>query len=346
MTDPVELAQLAHDLRNRFNQILVLAECASLLQGPKMHDALRAIQDAALNGGATVGRLMGQAHQAASLLEVDEAILPIVDGLRALARNTVAVRVEPGATGHAIRMEPDQLADVLLNLVRNACDAMPDGGVLTIRTGTLASATIDPHVFIEVADTGCGIPPDLLPRIFTPYVSAKRGQGGTGLGLSSVRTVIERAGGAVLVQSTLGEGTVFRLEIPSVPWPDAAGGGNGRVILLVDDDRPQCQAAALHLNRADWRVQIAGTMTEALAVLRSPGPLHLMITDVGLPDGTGWDLIDQARTVSAALPVIVASGYGPDPVHRPGVHHLTKPFSCRRLVQLAADVALCPAVPA
>ena len=223
-----------------------------------------------------------------------------------------------------------QLESSLLNLVVNARDAMAGGGVLTISTGNIrlppnpASTADDTppgdYVLLDVADTGCGMPPEVLERIFEPFFTTKKLGEGSGLGLSMVYGFVRQSGGQILVDSTPGEGTSVRLCLPRAragdldgetmpPDCDAAEGGR-QVILVVEDDPEARTMAATILRNQDYVVAEAADAASALNGLQTLSRLDLLFTNVSLPNGrNGFELADAVVRLRPHTKVLFASGH-------------------------------------
>jgi len=262
-----------------------------------------------------------------------------------------------------VRADQNSLEQVILNLVVNARDAMPNGGTLTMSTAevvlddTYASAhlgaTPGPHVLLEVSDTGTGIEKEMLSRIFEPFFTTKESGKGTGLGLSTVFGVVQQSGGTISVESEVGTGTTFKIYLPRVDAPvDAQPASAARsmglrgseTILLVDDD-PQVRAVAKSiLKRCGYYVIEAGNAGEALLHAEAHvGPIHLLLTDVVMPQLSGPALARRLASVRPEMKVLCMSGYTDDSVVRHGVleahlAYLQKPITPDALAAKVREV--------
>jgi CheY-like chemotaxis protein len=253
-----------------------------------------------------------------------------------------------------VRIDPSQLEQVLVNLVVNARDAMPGGGVLTVATANVLlspgerrpeAVDVPPGAWVRltVEDTGHGMDESTLSRIFEPFFTTKEKGRGTGLGLATVHGTVQQAGGHVRVQSAPGAGTRFTVWLPRdrgepeperAPAPTAAPGGR-ETILLAEDD-PQVRAiAARILSDRGYRVLPAADGLEALRTADAhSGPIALLATDVVMPGLGGRGLAETLRSRRPELAVLFLSGY-PEGGVEPGAAFLPKPFTPE---QLAATV--------
>jgi PAS domain S-box-containing protein len=277
----------------------------------------------------------------------------VANMLRMLERiigDDIHLVAELGPDTAAVMADPGQLEQVVLNLVVNARDAMPNGGRLVLRTKRYVQSARragDPellpgaYVVLEVQDTGTGIDPALRSRIFEPFFSTKEGSG-TGLGLAMVYGIVRQAGGDILVDSEPGRGSLFRVFLPASEQtppvktaeagPAAAPAGN-ETILLVEDEAQLRTLAERLLSMAGYRVLAAALPDEALALCRShPGTIDLLLTDVVMPGMGGPSLARAARALRPGLRVLYMSGYTDDELMQRGVSlealaFLPKPFT-------------------
>jgi CheY-like chemotaxis protein len=221
-----------------------------------------------------------------------------------------------------------QMHQVLMNLCVNARDAMPEGGKLTLSAKNVEldaaavrahpAAKPGPHVALNVADTGCGIPPKVIGHVFEPFFTTKLPGKGTGLGLSVVLGIIRSHGGFITVASEPGEGTTFSIFLPVAPDDGEAApsgdtdelpGGDGELILVVDDEASIRIGTRLMLERHGYRVLTANEGSEALAIiLKNREAVRVVFTDVMMPMMGGLDLIKRLRAAHPGVKVIAMSG--------------------------------------
>jgi two-component system, cell cycle sensor histidine kinase and response regulator CckA len=263
-----------------------------------------------------------------------------------------------------VKADRSQFDQVIINLAVNAKDAMPNGGRLVIRTHNVAEreslklqsqgVTPGEYVLIEIEDTGHGMTPEILAKVFEPFFSTKEVGKGTGLGLSTVYGIVKQTGGYIFAESAPGKGTAFRLYLPR-HIPEAAEPapgprpkperprdltGTGRVLLVEDEDSVR-NFAVRALKRQGYEVLEAATGVEAMEVVeREEGRIDIVVSDVVMPEMDGPTLLKQLRLRDPELKVIFVSGY-PDDAFRKSLDpdqqfaFLPKPFT---LPQLAAKV--------
>jgi PAS domain S-box-containing protein len=250
--------------------------------------------------------------------------------------------------------DPAQVEQVLMNLALNARDAMPDGGQLRISTrdvdlaGAAATALgVAPGGYVElvVADTGCGIPPEVIDRIFEPFWSTKAAEGrGAGLGLSTVYGIVQQSRGAITVHSQPGRGTRFEVHLPhavagaipsAAPQPQRPRRG-AESILVVEDDDSIRWLVERSLRHAGYRVHVAANADAALALVEGlEDDLALVFTDVVMPGVNGPELVRRLRELRPALRVLFTSGFADDRAFETAsawnAHFLAKPYSIAAL---------------
>ena len=248
---------------------------------------------------------------------------------------------------HPVKVDPGQIGQVLMNMVVNARDAMPQGGRLTIETrnvernGSASEVAGQPAVLLSVSDTGGGMSPEVRQRIFEPFFTTKGVGSGTGLGLAVVHGIVEQSGGEIEVETEAGKGTTFRIVLPAavehgpdaVRSPAIAPGGGTETVLLVEDDDLVRQFTADALRPFGYQLLKASSGDEALRVAADhTGPIHLLLTDVVMPRMNGRQLAETLQSLYPELKVLFVSGYTDDAVVRRGVHQsevafLQKPVS-------------------
>jgi len=251
-----------------------------------------------------------------------------------------------------VKADPTQIEQVVLNLVINARDAMPDGGTLTIETANAgldenyarSHAEVEPgrYVMLAISDTGTGMDAETQEHLFEPFFTTKKRGEGTGLGLSTVYGIVKQSGGHVWVYSEVGKGTTFKIYLPRVEGVDeyAIAGpasaqtiGGSETVLLVEDEEIVRNLAALELEDQGYRVLRACSGEDATDVARKfDGPIELIITDVVMPGMGGKALYEKLKQSRPELKVLYMSGYTEDAIAHhgvldPGVAFLEKPFT-------------------
>jgi two-component system cell cycle sensor histidine kinase/response regulator CckA len=263
----------------------------------------------------------------------------------------------------AVRADPGQLDQVLLNLAVNARDAMPGGGLLTIETANAeldetyarehAGVTPGRYVALVVTDTGIGMDAQTRSHLFEPFFTTKPEGRGTGLGLSTVHGIVTQSGGTVWVYSEPGRGTTFKIYLPRVE--EQAGGGDAarteavatggaETLLLAEDDPGVRHVAEETLKLRGYRVLVAPDGETALAMARAyHGAIHLLVTDLVMPGMTGRELAEVLGVARPGVRVLYMSGYTDDSVVRHGVlteglAYLQKPFTPQALAAKVREV--------
>jgi two-component system, cell cycle sensor histidine kinase and response regulator CckA len=264
--------------------------------------------------------------------------------LRGTIREDVLVVTELTPNLPRVKGDPPQLEQVLMNLVLNAGDAMPEGGVLTVCT----SSPSPDEVMLVVSDTGIGLSEQTRARMFEPFFTTKEVGKGTGLGLATVYGIVEECGGRIAVESTAGVGSRFAVTLPATREPAETGpsaaeapqpGGSER-ILLVEDDELVRRLTCEMLEREGYSVTAAASPEEALGLA---GAWDLLLTDVVMPVMNGPELAARFAAERGPLRVLFTSGYSGDTmVERgtldPSVPLLEKPFSRNDLALMVRGV--------
>ncbi len=324
-----ELAQgVAHDINNALMAVLGYTELAGDdLDDPEaLTNHLAIIKKAAEDASSTVKRLNKFAKRGIAThgdhTDINEVVKDVVQMTRPRWRDgahkegrSYEVQMNLGEVLPIIG-EPSGLREVLINMIHNALNAMPHGGDLT-----LATCMHDPgQVEIEVADTGAGMTPEVMSRIFDPFFTTRLE--GTGLGLAVSWSIIQRHGGTIVVESTVGVGTRFLIRLPvtltdrpEVPLPSPAkrllNATPGTPILIVDDESIVSGVLSSILGRHGYRVTIANSAQEALVALRAEGAAYrLVMTDHGMPGMNGLQLIAEIQNTHPGLPTLLLTGWG------------------------------------
>ncbi len=275
--------------------------------------------------------------------------------LARLLGEDIDLRTELDPLAGHVRADRGQLEQVLVNLAINARDAMPGGGMLTIAThaeeAVPDAAGAGRYTVIEVSDTGCGIPEASLPRIFEAFFTTK--QVGTGLGLSTVQSIVEQCGGQITVRTTPGEGSTFSVFLPQVEEPRAAAPSpqprslEGKETILLVEDEPSVRHMVREILRlGGFTVLEAESGDQALEVSSQwPGDIHVLLTDLVMPGMSGRELAETLCPLRPEMQVIYMSGYTDDHVLRHGVFmeqhaFLQKPFTAAQLAERLEEQAL------
>ncbi|WP_417525903.1 ATP-binding protein [Marinovum sp.] len=367
------IGQLAGGVAHDFNNLLtaISGHCDLLLlrhdQGDPNYGDLVQINQNANRAAALVGQLLAFSRKQTlcpEVLDLRDTLADLTHLLNRLVGERVVLALDHDPVLRTIRADKRQLEQVLMNLVVNARDAMPEGGEIRITTEGLtldaplkrdrASVPLGDYVLVKVQDKGVGIAPDMLQKVFEPFYTTKRTGEGTGLGLSTVYGIVKQTGGFIFVDSVVGKGTCFSLLFPvysEKPAADAislaleeegAGGpDHDAVILLVEDEAPVRAFASRALRMRGFKVLEAASAEEALELLRDPEiEVNVFVTDVVMPglDGPSW--VRQALVDRPEVKVVFVSGYAQESFHDdqaaiPNSTFLPKPFS---LVELTDTV--------
>lgn len=358
---------IAHDFNNLM--MVVMGHAHRLLHQFAGHPAkteLDMISQAGARAAALTKKLLTFSRRQVfepKELSVTQTIREMEDILQRLIGEQIQiVTVLHPHTGHAM-VDPVQLEQVIMNLVLNARDAMPDGGLLNIETDNVEldetfvkahpGSSIGPHVKIMVQDAGCGMDQETLVRIFEPFFTTKAPDKGTGLGLATVYGIIKQSRGYIDVVSAPGRGSRFTVYFPRVGQPATASetsfakppvaAGSQETILIVEDEQSIRRLMQTVLRDQGYQVLIAADGIEALQVLQTlKGTCPLVITDVIMPRMKSSVFVDSVKAMNPATHVLYMSGYAGDTLQANGVRDdmpfLQKPFLPSTLVEKVQDL--------
>ena len=344
-------AGVMHDVNNALNPIMAAAYLLEMnAENPAaVRDYALRIARAAETGAATAARvgrfirqepLLGSREDVVDLSVMVEEVVAMTRPLWQERAKGGVVKLEPSlATDVVVRGIAGELREALLNLVQNALDAMPGGGVLRIVTQLTPT-----EASVAVGDTGTGMSAEVRERAFEPFFTTK-GVNGTGLGLAEVYGIARRHRGRAEIESTLGEGTTVRLVFPpaspGTSRPASARAARPRRhILLVEDHIDSREFMQSLLESDGHTVEAVRTVQEGRARIADLArPLDVLVTDIGLPDGSGWDLVAFGRDVRPALRIGVVTGWEPRNEQDPACDFtLRKPVGATEfLMQIAGE---------
>ena len=345
---------IAHDFNNLLTAILSFGSFAR--EALAAEDPVGLDIDEILKAGqraqALTSQLLAFSRRkpvAPRVLNVNEVVEGTQRILRRLLGEDVQVVVQAATDLGNVRIDPDALEQVLLNLAVNARDAMPGGGTLTIRT---SNVTVDPmnsvapgeYVGIEAIDTGTGMDAATQAQIFEPFFTTKEQGRGTGLGLATCYGIVHQAGGFISVDSTLGKGTTFHVLLPRIAEQaerrhqvrDPENILGNEVILIAEDDEQVRKIAARSLSLLGYTVIEAADGEEALnQYQRRDVGIDLLLTDIVMPRLGGKALAERLRTVRPTLPILFMTGHTTlgTVFDDPASEVLEKPFTPRALAQ-------------
>lgn len=326
------VGQLAAGVAHDFNNLLmvIMGHIDAALEEPQLPPTVRSSLEHALAGTERGAQLVDNllSYSRRQILRTEPVPLnELVSGDVSLYAQVLGddvelvLRLDPRAG--VANIDRARVSQVLLNLVVNARDAMPNGGRLTLRTTREANAAGVDGTAIAVIDTGEGMTPDVLSRVFDPFFTTKPHGRGTGLGLSTAYGVVRQLGGAITVRSRPGEGSTFQVWLPEAadpraeagdgPTDDAAGGVDDApagVALVADDDREVRRFVSSTLRRRGYQVHEANDGAHALTVAAAiKGPITLVVTDIRMPHVGGVELADELQRRFPETPALLITGY-------------------------------------
>jgi signal transduction histidine kinase/CheY-like chemotaxis protein len=340
---------IAHDFNNLLMALLGQAELARdklSTQPAFVARALEEIERAVEHGRTMTAQLLDFASRRSErpvTLDLNAAVHSASKLLGHLLRNAISLELELDAEPRFVRIDPSSFERALFNLTVNACDAMPDGGKLTLRVSREMRLGAERAV-VSVEDQGTGIAEEDLPRIFEPFFTRKERGKGTGLGLASVYGIVRQNQGEIEVRSVVGKGTCFVLHFPlaeaepriSLPPQLLEKEGSER-ILLVDDNAAVLSVVQAQLESAGYQVSAARSSEEALGIFEAKAAqFDLLVSDVIMPGLSGIELAHRVRERSEHIGILLISGFteqlSPEQLEALRASLLHKPFSRRNLL--------------
>ncbi len=358
---------IAHDFNNLLTAILGSAQLALREVEPNhvVREDLEEIRRAGLRAADLTRQLLAYSRRqvvAPKVIDLNEAVRNLDSMLRRLIREDIELVLFLAPTPLAVRSDPGQIEQVVLNLVVNARDAMPNGGRISVRAESVVLDALQPdnsppappgpYVHLAVSDTGIGLTAEARAHLFEPFFTTKELGKGTGLGLATVYGIVKQNGGFIYVDSEPGAGTTVRVYLTPATGPIAlealatapAPGGGSETILLVEDEAAVRQFARRALETSGYHVLVAPDGVEALAIAeRHAGAIHVLLTDVVMPGMAGPELARQLSAKRPMIRVLFCSGYTDDAtildgVREAGTPFLQKPFAPEDLIRKIRDV--------
>lgn len=359
---------VAHDFNNLLAVILGCADVVldALPPGDPAVKKVEMVRQAGSSAADLTRQLLAFSRQQMlqpRVLDLKDIVGRTEGLLRRLIGENIEITIFLEPSLGCVKADPGQIEQVLLNLAVNARDAMPKGGRLTIeaRNVELDDSYIEDHqpvapgryVMIAVEDTGCGMDRETQARIFDPFFTTKELGKGTGLGLATVYGIVKQSGGYIWVYSELSKGTVFKVYLPLIEQtvqsvgqkePEIEFLGGSETILLAEDSDSLREMAKEYLESVGYSVLETSSGKEALQRAKDfDGTIHLLLTDVVMPEMSGPDLANEMMSIRPAIKIIFTSGYTDDTIARqgildPSVTFIQKPYRPKALARKIREV--------
>jgi len=367
------IGQLAGGVAHDFNNILTVIigygdwMIRELESKSMLHKCAVEIRQAADRAVALTRQLLVFSHKQVVqpvVLDLNDVVKDLHNMLRRLIDENVELTIAPGKQTGRIKADSGQIGQVLMNLIVNARDAMPNGGKLTVETGNVtldenfarihAGVTAGDYVMLAVIDTGTGMTDEVKARLFEAFFTTKPKGKGTGLGLATCETIVKQCAGYIEVLSEWGKGTTFKVYFPRVeqlvataaPPAREVSPARGTETLLVVEDEPSLRNLACNfLKLQGYHVLSANNGKEGLRVAREckDGPIHLVITDVIMPQMSGKVMAEWLKEGYPDLKILFTSGYTDDALGKhgvlePGIVFLPKPYTTATLAHKVREL--------
>lgn len=339
------IGELAGGVAHDFNNILMaISGCSELLElkmppGSPGLKEVREIRKAADQAAALTRQLLAFSRRQIlemKILDLNKVVAGIEPMLLRLIGERIELLIQPGNDLAQVKADSGQVEQIILNLAVNARDAMRQGGKLTINTSNVHlkpgnefpfPITPGPYVLLTVSDDGSGMDEATRLRVFEPFFTTKEEGKGTGLGLSTVYGIVKQSGGYILCQSEIGQGTTFRIYFPAVsPAPVLEEAASfvkeiplvgSETILIVDDNNSVRTAIGALLEMHGYKVMLASNGEEAIKLAQElQTPLHLLITDMVMPQMTGPELAEHLSSSHPSVKILFMTGYSREAVQK------------------------------
>jgi signal transduction histidine kinase/CheY-like chemotaxis protein len=346
---------LAGGMAHEFNNLLTVISgyTGILLNRPQIDEAarehLKGIQEAGERAGQLTRRLLGFSRKQvleSRVVDLNTLVADMENMFSRLIGEDIMLTTTLAPLLGRVKVDPGQMEQVIMNLVVNACDAMPGGGNLSIETANIGlEESLDwehpepspgRYVRLTVKDTGCGMSPEVKARIFEPFFTTKGPGSGTGLGLATVYGIVQQSGGHVAVESEPGKGATFNIYLPVVeekilpseinPGPIPVSPAQEKILVVEDEDL--VRGCIVNILRGEgYTVLEASGPEEAICLCEDyEGLIHLLVTDVVMPGMGGGRMAERVTELHPGMKVLYISGYPDDTVVRHGVEETHAPF--------------------
>jgi two-component system, cell cycle sensor histidine kinase and response regulator CckA len=333
--------QLAGGIAHDFNNLLCVINGEAEVLGSALdatdtrQESVQAIQEGGLRAASLTAQLLSFSRKTIlepRVLDLNEVVERDAKLLGRVLGEDIAIDLALGVGLARVKVDPGQIEQVIMNLALNARDAMPQGGRLTIATRNGPGA----FVVLSVSDTGSGMASELLPKIFEPFFTTKSIGKGSGLGLATVYGIVTSSNGTVNVTSEVGHGTTFTVTLPAVidvqesPAPAADSLPRSRrgseTVLIVEDEPAVRRVVRMTLESNGYEVLEADSGASALRIAEGRRAIHLLVTDVVMPEMGGREVAERVMAKHPNARVLYTSGYTDDAVVRNGVSEATDAF--------------------
>jgi len=359
---------IAHDFNNLLTGIIGYSDLllSSLNSNEPARQDLQEIKKAGERAASLTSQLLAFSRRQMlqpSVLDLNKVVVNLDKMLRRLIAEDIELVTRLASELGHVRVDPGQIEQIIMNLAVNARDAMLQGGKLTIETNNVeldeayarrhVAVTAGHYVMLAVSDTGCGMDEETQSRIFEPFFTTKEAGKGTGLGLSTVYGIVKQSGGNIWVYSEPGQGTTFKVYLPYVdklaeamekPTIAAAMPHGSETILVAEDEETVRKLACQVLRNSGYQIiEVPNSREALLASERYEGPIHLLLTDVVMPQMSGRELAKRLTSLRPTMKVLYMSGYTDDAiVHHgilePGLAFIQKPFTPGTLARKVREV--------
>ncbi|MEP2989363.1 MAG: response regulator [Parasphingorhabdus sp.] len=369
------VGQLAGGVAHDFNNILtaVIGHCDLMLlrhaPGDSDYDDIMQVKNNSNRAAGLTRQLLAFSRQQTlrpQVLQLPDVVADVSNLLKRLLADDVELELKHGRNLGLVRADPGQLEQVIINLGVNARDAMPNGGKISISTKAVSATDVrslksdilpvGDYTALFVADTGKGIPPEIIGKIFEPFFTTKDVGKGTGLGLSTVYGIVKQSGGYIFADSTKGEGTTFSIYFPvhkqvgektaklnqvSKASAKKELWGSGHILLVEDEDMVRAVAERA-LTRQGYTVATASDGEEGLNHLAGEDHFDMIVSDVVMPNMDGPAMARAVRKQYPDMPILFMSGYAEEQLRKSinldNVAFLPKPFSVAQIAEAVGEV--------